>query len=38
VNVGDPNEVPTAMDSPAGDQTIMNSVSRNKDQFRRLLQ
>jgi hypothetical protein len=38
VNVSDPNEVPTAMDSPAGDQTIMNSVSRNKDQFRRLLQ
>jgi len=38
VNVSDPSEVPDAMDSPAGDQTILNSVTRNKDQIKRLLQ
>ena len=38
VNVSDPNEIPAAMDSPSGEQTVMNIVSRNKDQIKRLLQ
>ena len=37
-NVSDPSEIPAAMNSPAGDQTILNSVSRNKEQFKRMLQ
>lgn len=36
-NVSDPGEVPLAMDSPAGDKAVFNSIQRQKNQLKRLL-
>lgn len=37
VTVQDPNEIPAAMDSPAGDKVILTALGRNKNSARRLL-
>ncbi len=37
VNVTDPDEIPMAMDSPAGEQVILNVINRNPNVIRRML-